>query len=100
MSSIRVALNILPHAESLPRPSYATASSAGIDLAAAVSGDIALAPGERRAVPTGKQGEPWDVAYAALFLASDESKYVNATELVVDGGLTGATPGPPQSKEV
>jgi len=53
MSSIRVALNVLPHAASLPRPSYATASSAGIDLAAAVSGDIALAPGERRAVPTG-----------------------------------------------
>ena len=26
--------------------------------------------------PTGKQGESWDVAYAALFLASDESKYV------------------------
>jgi NAD(P)-dependent dehydrogenase (short-subunit alcohol dehydrogenase family) len=44
--------------------------------------------------PTGKQGEPWDVAYAALFLASDESKYVNATELVVDGGLTQATAAP------
>jgi len=37
--------------------------------------------------PTGKQGEPWDVAYAALFLASDESKYVNGVELIVDGGL-------------
>ena len=37
--------------------------------------------------PTGKQGEPWDVAYAALFLASDESKYVNGVELLVDGGL-------------
>ena len=44
--------------------------------------------------PTGKQGEPWDVAYAALFLASDESKYVNAAELVVDGGLSQATAGP------
>jgi NAD(P)-dependent dehydrogenase (short-subunit alcohol dehydrogenase family) len=44
--------------------------------------------------PTGKQGEPWDVAYAALFLASDEAKYVNAAELVVDGGLTQATAGP------
>lgn len=53
MSAIRVALSVLPHGASLPRPSYATASSAGIDLAAAVSGDIALAPGERRAVPTG-----------------------------------------------
>jgi NAD(P)-dependent dehydrogenase (short-subunit alcohol dehydrogenase family) len=46
--------------------------------------------------PTGKQGEPWDVAYAALFLASDESKYVNAAELVVDGGLSQATAGPPK----
>ncbi len=53
MSPVRVALKILPHAASLPRPSYATAASAGVDLAAAVSGDIALAPGERMAVPTG-----------------------------------------------
>jgi dUTP pyrophosphatase len=53
MSSVRVALNVLPHAADLPRPSYATPSSAGIDLAAAVSGDIALAPGERITVPTG-----------------------------------------------
>ena len=48
--------------------------------------------------PTGKQGEPWDVAYAALFLASDESKYVNAAELVVDGGLSAATAGPPKAE--
>ena len=38
--------------------------------------------------PTGKQGEPWDVAYLALFLASDESKYITGAALVVDGGLT------------
>lgn len=37
--------------------------------------------------PTGKQGEVWDVAYASLFFASDESKYVNGTVLPVDGGL-------------
>jgi NAD(P)-dependent dehydrogenase (short-subunit alcohol dehydrogenase family) len=48
--------------------------------------------------PTGKQGEPWDVAYAALFLASDESKYVNAAELIVDGGLSQATAGPPKAE--
>ena len=38
--------------------------------------------------PTGKMGDAWDVAHAALFLASDEAKYITATELVVDGGLT------------
>ena len=44
--------------------------------------------------PTGAQGEPWDVAYAALFLASDEAKYVNGTEIVVDGGLSASVGWP------
>jgi len=39
-------------------------------------------------VPTGKQGEAWDVAYAALFLASDEAKYITGATLLVDGGIT------------
>ena len=38
--------------------------------------------------PMGRMGDAWDVAHAALFLASDEAKYITATELVVDGGLT------------
>jgi NAD(P)-dependent dehydrogenase (short-subunit alcohol dehydrogenase family) len=38
--------------------------------------------------PIGKMGDAWDVAYASLFLASDEAKYVTATEIVVDGGIT------------
>ena len=38
--------------------------------------------------PMGRMGEAWDVAYAALYFASDESKYVTGAELVVDGGLT------------
>ena len=38
--------------------------------------------------PMGHQGTPWDVANAALFLASDESRYVTGIELVVDGGLS------------
>lgn len=38
--------------------------------------------------PIGHMGEPIDVAYAVLYLASDESKFVTGTELVLDGGYT------------
>ena len=38
--------------------------------------------------PMGHMGEAWDVAYASLYLASDEAKYVTGHNLVVDGGLT------------
>ncbi len=38
--------------------------------------------------PMGHMGEGWDTAYACLFLASDEAKYVTAHDLVVDGGIT------------
>jgi NAD(P)-dependent dehydrogenase (short-subunit alcohol dehydrogenase family) len=44
-------------------------------------------------VPCGRTGEPWDVAYAVLFLASDEARYVNAVELIVDGGLSASYVG-------
>jgi NAD(P)-dependent dehydrogenase (short-subunit alcohol dehydrogenase family) len=41
-----------------------------------------------QACPMGRQGSPWDVARAALFLASDDASYITGIELVVDGGLT------------
>ncbi|KVZ15813.1 SDR family oxidoreductase [Burkholderia stagnalis] len=40
------------------------------------------------AIPVGYMGKAEDVAYAALYLASDESSYVVGTELIVDGGAS------------
>ena len=41
-----------------------------------------------RQIPLGKIGEPNDVAYAVLYLASDESKFVTGTEIRIDGGIS------------
>ena len=39
--------------------------------------------------PVGFMGDPQDVAYGVLYLASDESRFMTASELVIDGGFTG-----------
>src|SRR5450755_651877 len=41
-------------------------------------------------IPVGRFADPSEIARAALFLASDDSTYVNATNFLVDGGLSGA----------
>jgi NAD(P)-dependent dehydrogenase (short-subunit alcohol dehydrogenase family) len=62
--------------------------SAGI-AASYAGGDVEAMWRARDAqVPMGHMGDAWDVANAALFLASDESKYVTGLELIVDGGIT------------
>lgn len=42
-------------------------------------------------VPMGRMGDAWDVANAALFLVSDEARYITGQKLVVDGGITSST---------
>jgi NAD(P)-dependent dehydrogenase (short-subunit alcohol dehydrogenase family) len=46
-------------------------------------------------ISLGRWGEPEELAKAVLFLASEDSSYINAVELMVDGGMTGAPFGAP-----
>jgi dUTP pyrophosphatase len=50
---LKVSIQRLAHARDLPLPSYATVGSAGLDLLAAIDGDLEIPPGTRAAVPTG-----------------------------------------------
>lgn len=67
--------------------------------------DAMLGEGERRqsmideieaGIPLGHFGEPADVAYAVLYLASDESNYVTGIELTIDGGILAGSEGKPK----
>ena len=46
----------------------------------------------RRTVPLGTEGTAWDVAWAAVFLASDESRWISGVALPVDAALLATTP--------
>ena len=50
--------------------------------------DKQTADGLMQQTPLGRFGQPEDIAYAALYLANDESDFVTGTALVVDGGWT------------
>jgi len=53
LSAATIEVLRLPHAADLPLPSYATEGAAGMDLLAAVSAPVVIAPGARALVPTG-----------------------------------------------
>jgi 3(or 17)beta-hydroxysteroid dehydrogenase len=54
-------------------------------------GDLETGAAERlKSIPLGEFGTVEDIANATLFLASDESRYITGTEILIDGGLIGA----------
>ncbi len=55
----------------------------------AAQGDLAPAKAATAALhPLGRMGEPDDIAWGAIYLASDEARFVTGSELVIDGGYT------------
>ena len=54
----------------------------------AIYRDPALAAARERAIPVGRVGMPTDLANTIAFLASDRSSFINAQEIVVDGGIS------------
>ncbi|SEL95540.1 deoxyuridine 5'-triphosphate nucleotidohydrolase [Syntrophus gentianae] len=53
MKEIRVPVQTLPHFSGLSLPRYMTEGAAGMDIYAAVTGDVMIGPGERALIPTG-----------------------------------------------
>ena len=70
-------------------PGYVYTPFMDLGLRDADVGDVDELMRKREAmIPIRKLGDAWDVAYAALFLVSDEAKYITGTILLVDGGIT------------
>lgn len=70
--------------------------------------DAMLGEGEQRektiefvesGIPLGEFGTPLDVAYGALYLASDEAKYVTGVELTIDGGILAGSAATPKKND-
>ncbi len=47
-------------------------------------------------IPMGYFGDVMDVAYGALYLANDESKYITGIELTIDGGILAGSEAKPE----
>ncbi len=70
----------------------------GLPIEAAEKTQATMREIYKTAQPIQRAGLPEDIAYAALFLASDESGFVNGHDFVVDGGITGGRNWPAQQQ--
>ncbi len=76
---VSVSIKRLPHAADLPLPAYQTNQSAGMDLCAAVSADVVIAPGAYTMIPTG---------YAIALPAGFEAQVRPRSGLAAKNGVT------------
>ncbi len=69
-------------------PGMMDTPTARVALNAAFGSEEELVRMRNEACPTGRMGDAWDIAWASVFLASDEAKYITGVSLPVDGGMT------------
>jgi NAD(P)-dependent dehydrogenase (short-subunit alcohol dehydrogenase family) len=69
-------------------PGMMDTPTARVALNAAFDSEEDLVRMRNEACPTGRMGDAWDIAWASVFLASDEAKYITGVALPVDGGMT------------
>lgn len=69
-------------------PGMMDTPTARASLGATFTDEADLVAKRNALCPTGKMGDAWDVAWASVFLASDEAKYITGVALPVDGGMT------------
>jgi NAD(P)-dependent dehydrogenase (short-subunit alcohol dehydrogenase family) len=69
-------------------PGMMDTPTARVALGAAFADEDELVAKRNDICPTGRMGDAWDIAWASVFLASDEAKYITGVALPVDGGMT------------
>lgn len=69
-------------------PGMMDTPTARLALGTTFANDAELVAKRDALCPTGKMGDAWDIAWASVFLASDQAKYITGVALPVDGGMT------------